>query len=62
MTKRKNQTIEEEACAMLEEKHMPKFYWAEAVGQPSTYRIGHLQMEECYHMSCTLGRNQIWDT
>ena len=31
VTERKNRTIEEAARAMLEEKHMPKFYWAEAV-------------------------------
>ena len=31
MAERKNQTIEEVAKAMLGEKHMPKFYWANAV-------------------------------
>ena len=31
VAERKNRTIEEAARAMLEEKHMPKFYWAEAV-------------------------------
>ena len=31
MAEWKNQTIEEAARVMLEEKHMPKFYWADAV-------------------------------
>ena len=31
MAEWKNQTIEEVARAILEEKHMPKIYWAEAV-------------------------------
>ena len=31
MAERKNQMIEEAVRAMLEEKHMSKFYWAEAV-------------------------------
>ena len=31
MAERKNQTIEDAAQAMLEEKHMLKFYWAKAV-------------------------------
>ena len=31
MAERKNRTIEEAAWAMLEEMHMPKFYWAEVV-------------------------------
>ena len=48
----KNLMIEEAAMAMLEEKHMPKFYWAEATGRQYTCRIGLLQME-CRHTSCT---------
>ena len=31
MAERKNRTIVEAARAMLEEKSLPKFYWAEAV-------------------------------
>ena len=31
VVEQKNRTIEETARAMLEEKHMPKFYWAEVV-------------------------------
>ena len=31
MAEQKNQTIEEVARAMLEEKHMLKLYWAEAM-------------------------------
>ena len=31
MAERKNRKIEEAARAMLEEKHMPKLYWAEVV-------------------------------
>ena len=31
VAKRKNRTIEEATKAMLEEKHMPKLYWAEVV-------------------------------
>ena len=31
MAERNNQTIEEVARAMLEEKHMPKFYWVKMV-------------------------------
>ena len=31
MAERKNQMIEEAVRAMLEEKHMSKFYWAEVV-------------------------------
>ena len=31
MAERKNRTLVEAARAMLEEKSMPKFYWAEAV-------------------------------
>jgi hypothetical protein len=31
VAKRKNRSIVEVARAMLEEKSMPKFYWAEAV-------------------------------
>ena len=31
MAKRKKRTIEEEVRKMLEEKIMPKFYWAESV-------------------------------
>ena len=31
VTERKNQKIEEVARAMLDEKHMLKFYWAEVV-------------------------------
>ena len=31
VAERKNRKIEEAAREMIEEKHMPKFYWAEAV-------------------------------
>ena len=31
MAERKNRTIEEETREMFEAKHMPNFYWAEAV-------------------------------
>ena len=31
MAEQKNHTIEEETREMLEEKHMPKFYWPEVV-------------------------------
>ena len=31
VAERKNRTIDKVARAMLEENHMPKFYWAEAV-------------------------------
>ena len=31
MTKRKNRSVVDAAWAMLEEKSLPKFYWAEAV-------------------------------
>ena len=38
----KNQTIEEAALAMLEEKHLAKFYWAEVVRcrENSRLRVG----------------------
>ena len=62
MAERNNQTIEEVARAMLEEKHMPKFYWAKRSEQPSTSRIGHLSMEECRHMSCNSESSRTWHT
>ena len=31
MVERKNRTLEEMACTMLYESHLPKYFWAEAV-------------------------------
>ena len=49
VAERKNQTIEEVACAMLERS----FTGPKRFRQLSTYKIGHLQMDECHPMSCT---------
>ena len=53
MVEQKNRTIEEATRAMLEEKHIPKFYWAEAIRtaiylQNQTFANGGVSPHELY--------------
>ena len=52
VAERKNQSIIDAARAMLEEKSMPKFYWAGRSERPSTSRTG--SVTRCLHTSCAV--------
>ena len=66
MAVRKSRTIEEAAWEILEEKHMPKFYWANAVRtavylQNRTFANGVSPDELYFGKKTNLGHLRVFD-